>query len=301
MVSAVLYLLIAVLAAEPLGPGDFRRSLTVDGTTRSYLMHVPPRYEAPRPTPLVLSLHGACSDATMQIHFTGLNKKADDAGFIVVYPNGTGAGPVLFWNAGLARFEAAKKMPDDVAFISHVLDDVASVVNVDPKRVYATGMSNGAMMCYRLAAELSSRIAAIAPVGGTMAIDKAQPQRPVSVIHFHGTADTTVLYRGLDDGASRLIKYQAVDDTIRTWVALNGCPAEPAVHKFPDRAHDGTSVTQKTYGPGRDGAEVVLIMIEGGGHTWPGFSPLVTFLGKSTRQISANDLLWEFFQRHPRN
>ena len=299
MPSVVLHLLLAVLAAEPLGPGDFHRSLTVGDTTRSYLVHVPPRYEAGRPAALVLSLHGACSDANVQVHFCGLNRKADSAGFVVVYPNGTGAGPLLFWNAGLARFEAAKKLPDDVAFIAYVLDDVASVLNVDPKRVYATGMSNGAMMCYRLAAELSSRIAAIAPVGGTMAIDKAEPQRPVSVIHFHGTADTTVLYRGLDDRASRLIKYQSVDDTIKTWVTVNGCPAEPTIHKFPDRAHDGTSVTQKTYGPGRDGAEVALVAIEGGGHTWPGRDPMLKFLGKSTKQISADDLLWEFFQRHP--
>ncbi len=119
----------------------------------------------------------------MMARFCSLNEKADRSGFVVVYPNGTGASSFfLYWDAGGVR----GRISDDVGYMAKLLDDLATVVNVDPRRVYATGMSNGAMMCYRLASELSDRIAAIAPVAGTMAIEPCRPRRPVSVLHFHG-------------------------------------------------------------------------------------------------------------------
>jgi polyhydroxybutyrate depolymerase len=111
-------------------------------------------------------------NASMMQRFSGMNGKADEAGFIAVYPNGTGAGPFLTFNSGGVEWELVKKQPNDVTFVSQLLDDLATVVSVDPKRIYATGMSNGGMMCYRLAAELSDRIAAIAPVAGTMAVTR---------------------------------------------------------------------------------------------------------------------------------
>ena len=124
-------------------------------------------------------------NGAMMTQFCGMNKKADEAGFVAVYPNGTGAANMfLTWNAGGFVGKASDKKPDDVKFIASLLDDLATVVKVDPKRVYATGMSNGGMMCYRLAAELSDRIAAIAPVSGTIAIDKCNPRRPVSSSTF---------------------------------------------------------------------------------------------------------------------
>ena len=92
---------------------------------------------------------------------------------------------------------------------------------------------------------------------------------------------------------------KSVDETVHSWCEINGCPETPAIVDFPDKAEDGTTVKQKTFGPGKDGAEVVLFEIEGGGHTWPGQKPVVGFIGKSTLDISANDLIWEFFQKHP--
>jgi polyhydroxybutyrate depolymerase len=177
--------------------------------------------------------------------------------------------------------------------------EVASVVNVDRKRVYATGISNGGMMCYRVAAELSGRIAAIAPVSGTMAIEHYKLQRPVPVMHFHGTADRQVPWDGVSKDMNWFLELKSVEETIRLCVKANGCPEIPVITQEPNKADDGTSVERKTYGPGKDGAEVVLLTIKGGGHTWPGREPLVEFLGKSTHQISANDLMWEFFKRHP--
>ncbi len=286
------------LAADPLGPGDHTRTLKIGETTRSYLVHVPTKYDAKTPTPVVLILHGAATNGPFTVAFTGLNKKSDEAGFLAVYPNGTGpAGLLLTWNAG--GFFRKDDKYDDVAFIGKVLDDLASVANVDCKRVYATGMSNGGMMCYRLADELADRIAAIAPVAGTMAIDSYNPKRPVPVMHFHGTADKFVPFAGPGANMPEFIRFRSVEDTVKICVQANGCPEKPAVSKLPDVAGDGTSVTKKTYGPGKNGSEVVLWIIEGGGHTWPGQQPPVNFIGKATKNISANDLIWEFFQKHP--
>jgi polyhydroxybutyrate depolymerase len=279
-----------------LPPGDHVRSLKIGDHSRSYSVHVPPSYDARRPTPVVLAFHSAAMNGAAMARFCGLDEKADRSGFIVVYPDGTGSTPLFrYWDAGGVRGRPS----DDVGDVAKLLDDLATVVHVDPGRVYATGMSNGAMMCYRLAAELSGRIAAIAPVAGTMAIETCRPRRPVPVLHFHGTKDGLVLFGGPDERTPKNLKFLSVEDTIRAWAKVNECPETPVLAGMPDRAEDGTQVRVETYGPGKDGSEVILYVIEGGGHTWPGREPRLPFLGRSTKDISANDLIWDFFQRHP--
>jgi polyhydroxybutyrate depolymerase len=292
-------LLLTVLAFDPLGPGDHTRKLTVDGRERSYLVHIPPRYDHEKPTPVVLVFHGAGTNAAITVSFTGMSKKSDEAGFIAVYPNGTGFGPFLTLNAGGRQGKMAEGSADDVRYVGAILDDLATVTNVDSKRVFATGISNGGMMCYRLAAEMSDRIAAIAPVAGTIAIEECKPKRPVPVMHFHGKADKMVPFGGPDKGTPKFLTFKSVEESIAVWRKINQCPDEPTITEFPDKEDDGTKVTKKTYGPGKDGAEVVLIEIEGGGHTWPGIKSPISLIGKSTLDISANDLMWEFFQKHP--
>lgn len=284
--------------SKRLGPGDHVRKLQVNSTQRTYLMHIPAGLAPDKPVPVILALHGAGMNGPMMAWLCGLNKKSDEAGFVVIYPSGTGVGSFLTWNSGGFAGEIGEKKPDDVAFISHVLDDVATLVNVDARRVYACGMSNGAMMCYRLAAELSDRIAAIAPVAGTIAIDRSQPKRPVPVLHFHGTQDTLVPFDGPNEKLPKLIKFRSVDDSIQTWCALNGCRESPESDVL-SREGDELKVTRTTYSGGRDGSEVILIVVEGGGHTWPGRPTPARFLGKTARNISADDLIWEFFQKHP--
>jgi polyhydroxybutyrate depolymerase len=281
---------------EPLGPGDHTRTLMMGEQKREYLVHIPKGYDPKKLAPVVLALHGALMNGPMMVGFSGLNKTSDDAGFVLVYPSGTGAGPFLTWNAGGFGGKTSKGKADDVAFIGKLLDDLATVVKVDDKRVFACGISNGAMMCYRLAAELSDRIAAIAPVAGTIAIDESKPKRPVSIIHFHGTKDNLVPFETTTGKSS--FKLKGAEESVKIWVKLNGCKEEPKIDTL-SKDGDELKVIRRTYGGGKDGSEAELIVIEEGGHTWPGQQPPVSFIGKSAMNISANDLIWEFFKKHP--
>ena len=290
----------AVVAAEQFGPGDHTLSLAVGGLQRSAIVHIPPRYDRTTPMPVVLAFHGGLANADNMVRFSGLSKKADEAGFIAVYPYGTGRlQRMLTFNGGNCCGQAMINGVDDVEFTRSLLDELATAVTIDPKRVFATGMSNGGIMAYRLASELSDRIAAIAPVGGPMGTQDCSPKRPVSVIHFHGTDDDFAPFNGGRGTGLSSTHFFSVAHSIAAWVEADGCPPEPVTITLPDKAADGTTVRRTTYGPGRDGAEVVLIVIEGGGHTWPGREPRLASLGKSTLDISANDLMWDFFQRHP--
>ena len=160
--------------------GDHTRTLDQGGLERSYLVHVPPQYDPATPMPVVLAFHGGGANAGTMVTFGGLNEKADQAGFIVVYPEGTGRlERMRTFNAGNCCGHAASQQIDDVAFTRQILDDLEDIANVDRRRIFATGMSNGAMMAYRLASELSDRIAAIAPVGGPMGTKDCHPGRAV--------------------------------------------------------------------------------------------------------------------------
>jgi polyhydroxybutyrate depolymerase len=305
----VLILTLVVARSDALGPGDHTRRLTVGGRERSYLVHVPGSYDGSKPYPVVLVFHGGGSNAKQWMPFCGLNETADKAGFIAVYPNGTGKTiqgyEVFGWNGGPRRpggDDPVQNGVDDVGFTRALLDDLARVAKVDAKRVYAAGMSMGAIMVYRLASELSDRIAAVAPIAGPMGTEACDPKRPVSVIHFHGTQDEAVPFEG---GKGRLdpsgTEYYSVEHSIGSWVKADGCEGRARTDDLPDKSDDGTKATRKTYGGGKGGAEVVLIVIEGGGHTWPGreFGPELKVLGRSSKDVSANDLMWQFFEKHP--
>ncbi len=281
--------------------GSFTRTVHVDGRERSYNVHVPPGYHAATPMPVVLAFHGATSNARLMEAFCGLSATADREGFLAVYPNGTGnLANVLTWNGGDCCGYARNNNVDDVAFVRALLDDLTSAATIDPARIYAAGMSNGAQMAYRVAAEMADRIVAVAGVAGPLGLQTVKPARPVSVLHFHGTLDQFAPYQG---GVGTRSVYgacfQSVEQTIRAWTLANGCPDKPKVEFFADKVGDGTAIWRKTYGPGLAGAEVVLVVVEGGGHTWPGRPPLPAQLGVSTMNIDANEWIWEFFKKTP--
>jgi polyhydroxybutyrate depolymerase len=288
-----------------LGAGEHTRTIAVGSLQRRYRVHVPRKYDESHPTPVVVVFHGGGGNPESMVRLTGMNTKSEEAGFIVVYPFGSGFDPEqgLTFNGGGCCGYALQNKIDDVGFTRTLLDDLAKVANVDTSRLFATGLSNGGIMAYYLASELSDRIAAIAPVGGPLMMEACRPRRAVSVMHFHGTADEFAPFKGGFGkgilGRSGVTRFNSVEHSIRNWVKANGCKAEPEVVALPDKADDGMKVTRKAWGSCKDDSEVVLVEIEGGGHTWPGMDASLAMLGKSTKDISANDLMWEFFQQHP--
>jgi len=279
---------------------DLTRTLTVDGLSRSYLVHFPANHNPEQPIPVVLILHGAAQNAIAMQKLTQFDAVADREGFLTVYLNGTGPLPfALTFNAGGVLPPFDRKLPDDVRYTSAVLDDLAELTTVDPRRVFACGYSNGGMMCYRLAAELSDRIAAIGSIAGSQAIELPLPARPVPVIHFHGSQDPIVPPAGPDETIPPFLTFLSVDDTVNIWVQHNGCSESPAIEKLPNDVRDATTVIRSAYTACTHDGEVQLYWIVGGGHTWPGSGRLPNpITGRTTQDISANELLWTFFQRH---
>ncbi len=300
--TSLLTVVMMLSAADHLAAGDHRRELTVDQRERNYLVHVPKLKRPATGWPVVLIFHGGAGNANTMVRFTGLSEKADEAGFLAVYPNGTGRNDrVLTFNGGNCCGHAMNEQVDDVKFTGALLDDLEAVVKVDKRRVFATGMSNGAIMCYLLASEMADRIAAIAPVAGPMGTAGCSPSRPVPVCHFHGTDDAFAPFKG--GRGSRSISrtdFYSVEHSIQSWVKANGCRTRPETASLLRRFNDGTRVTQTTYSGGKQAAEVILYTIEGMGHTWPGGENRLRFLGPPTKNISANDVMWKFFERHAR-
>ena len=250
--------------------------------------------------PVVLAFHGGQTHPEFMRRFCGLDALAAAGRAIVVYPAGTGSREdILTWNGGNCCGQAMIDAADDVGFVGALLDALAARLPVDGRRIHATGMSNGAMMAYRLAAEMADRIASIAPVAGPMALAAIAPARPVPVLHFHGTLDQfTPREGGVGRCSVTRVSHRPVVEGILDWVHANGCPPEPRRDPIPC-TDEGITVERFTWGSGRDGAEVVFYRLEGGGHTWPGRAPDSFFLGPCALSLDANRLIWEFFQRHP--
>ncbi len=301
MIGILSILSAITFASEPLAAGDHPIDVDVAGHTRTAIVHVPPAYDPEKPTAIILCFHGGASNPRQQIKDCGLNAKADEAGFVVVYPDGSGRVPAFrTWNAGNCCGYAQQKEVDEIAFVTALLDELEDRANIDPHRIYATGISNGGMLAYHLASEMSDRIAAIASIAGPMGFEKCHPRRPVPILHFHGTKDEFVSIEG--GPGSRSVSgtdFYSVDHTLNAWVTANGCSSTAVATQMPDQSDDGMTVECHTYGGGRDGSEVIFYKIIGGGHSWPGRQLRIGFLGPSTLDISANDIMWEFFEKHP--
>jgi polyhydroxybutyrate depolymerase len=188
------------------GPGDYNFTLNHDKLKRKYIVHVPPRYNEATPLPLVLAIHGGGGSAKGSVDYFRFNPLADQENFIVVYPEGIGL-DVLgkhfgAWNGGTCCGPPYRQGVDDVQFISKMLDKLTTDYSIDSKRIYATGMSNGAIMSYGLACGLSERIAAIAPVGSIGHLGECVQSRPVPTLHIHGKADPCAIYEGCDECVS---------------------------------------------------------------------------------------------------
>ncbi len=292
-------------------PRDITLALTVAGMQRTYLLHPPPSHNRTRPAPLVIVLHGGGGTAERMVRLTneGLSRLAEREGSIAVYPNGIDK----HWNDGRwadeTGWRAQGENVDDVGFISALIEELVKTQNADPRRVYVTGVSNGGQMAHRLACELSDKIAAIAPVIAQMPAHfspRCKPARPVSVLMMPGTKDPLVPWEGgtIRLGRQTFGRVLSASETVAFWTRHNACPGPPETSWEPDRdPGDGTRVRREAYRDCRNGSEVVLYAIEGGGHTWPGGRQYLpeTIVGKTSRDIDAAGVIWEFFKKHSRN
>jgi len=264
----------------PIQTGTISGSMDFGGQTRTYLLHIPTGYYGKAHLPLVFVLHGATESNDSVENLSGMSAKADREHFIAVYPRGTGRLPT--WNAGNCCGYGVVNHVDDAGFFRALLEKLEGEYAVDRKRVYFTGISNGAMMSYRIACEMSEQVAAIAPVEGALKSD-CHPAVPVSVLIFHGTADRLVPF----NGSTRMQRYNSVAYAVDFWVRRDGCSTAPA-HEETEESH-----TDK-YSGCRDGTGVALYAIQGGRHMWPGH-PL------SGNSVPATDLMWSFFAAHPKS
>ena len=292
-------------------PGNHEMSLRVGDRSRRYIVHVPPQGSEGRALAVVLSFHGGGGTGRGMRDYARSDGLADREGFLVVYPDGTGrwGRRLLTWNAGTCCGYAHDNHVDDVAFVRALLDHLARRTPVDARRIYATGLSNGAMMAYRLAAEAGDRIAAIAPVAGGLVVDSIRSPRPVPILHIHSVDDPRALYGGglgpPFPFTNARVMHPKVDSVIARWVAFDRCPppAIPAVgetlHGRPGSATAAHTATPYSYGPCADGSEVVLWKLTGAGHVWPGgnVQPWQEYVGPATDVIDANAEMWRFFQR----
>lgn len=272
----------------------------VGARTRSAIVCAPAGPPPPAGWPLVIAFHGGNSHPEGMRRFSGLDALAAAGRAVVAYPAGTGSRPgLLTWNGGNCCGEARADGSDDVAFAATVIAAVAARMPVDPRRVHATGMSNGAMMAYRFAAERADLVASLAAVAGPLALDAITPSRPVPVVAFHGTLDQfTPLEGGIGRRSVTRVSHRPILTGLLDWVHANGCPATTQCEPIPC-SDDGITVDRFTWGPGRAGSEVVFYRFEGGGHTWPGRVPDSFYLGPSALSIDATDIICEFFARHP--
>lgn len=268
-------------------------SVMSSGVERRYVIYVPKTYNGARPTPLVISIHPAATWPKLQMEISRWNDVADEAGFIVVYPAGTGA----FFDGYSPGPHAWSGGRQDVQFITDLISKLQADYNIDPQRIYVNGMSNGGGMAYVLSCEIPDHIAAVGVVAGERppvpGKDKCRDRRPIPAIAFHGTADKLAPYLG---GTSPIAPRPF--PSIVEWAAhaakRNQCQSAPI------ETHISRSVRRLVYSNCALDADVVLYTIEGGGHTWPGGKHLAEWIaGRTTDEISASRLMWEFFAQHP--
>jgi polyhydroxybutyrate depolymerase len=259
------------------------------GRKREYVLYVPTSYDPAKPTALVISLHGAALWGAAQRETSQWDRVADEHGFIVVYPSGEAGGGPRVWHEGVGA-----EPSHDVRFISELIDTLEARYNIDPRMIYANGLSNGGGMSFALSCALSDRIAAVGMVGAALLLPFrwCTDQRPVPMIAFHGTADRAAPYQG---GFSWVAprRFPGVRAFTASWARRNRCGANPVDSVVaPD-------VTRLEYTKCADDAAVVLYTIKGGGHTWPGGQPLPEwFVGRTSNSIDASSLMWAFFRAH---
>lgn len=287
---------------------NLTETLRHEGVERTYHIHLPPGFSKDKPAPLVFALHGGGGEGRRFDQSTTqgtLTAAADKRGVVLVFPEGINKQ----WCDGRTAMLKTKKTYDDVGFISEIIDTMVKNYNIDPTRVYATGISNGGFMSVRLAMDLSEKIAAVAPVTAQIpkALKDKTPKLPISIMIVNGTKDPLVPFGG---GHIRLFRsgrsrgeILSTASTVDHFRRHNGCGKTADKSKLQDKnPDDGTNVEIEKYTDGKDGTEVVLVKVIGGGHTWPSGKQYLSprLVGTVCRDINASEMILNFFLRHSR-
>lgn len=277
---------------------------TPDGYTRHFRLYVPSSLSSQTPVPLLVALHGGMGTSTQFARNSGFDSLAESNRFIVVYPDGIGnhaeGSGLQTWNGGYCCGPAAANSVDDVGFIRAVINRVRTQFTIDPDRTYAAGHSNGAIMAYRLACELSDLIVGIGLQAGSLGVDACNPSRPVAVIHLHGTADTNHPIAGGTGTGIAGVAFRPARSAVEAFAGANLCIGMPTLTIDPSNP----DVVAATWAQCDGSTAVKYVVINGATHAWmghPGSSPLAAaYIGKPYPKLDASRAIWSFLAAHPR-
>jgi polyhydroxybutyrate depolymerase len=292
MKNCIVILLLIGLPIVCLAQQTIDYTITHDSLQREYILYVPASYTGNEPVPLLFNFHGMGGTATYQMEQEGdFRSIADTAGFLIAHPQGTLNGNVSFWNIG---FDTT--VVDDIGFTEAMIDSIGAEYTIDRDRVYSAGKSLGGFFSIHLAGQLSEKIAAIAPVAGTMTPDmynNMSPVHPTPLLQIHGTDDFNVPYNGFP------FPYLSVTEVLQYWVDYNNCNTTPIITQLPDiDTTDGSTVERHVYDGGDNGVNVEHLKVIGGMHTWPG-----SIAGDpgTNYDIDASEEIWAFLSRYDIN
>ncbi|MBI5578070.1 MAG: hypothetical protein HY895_02875 [Deltaproteobacteria bacterium] len=288
--------------------GLSRESIRYSNADRHYLISMPSTYSPEQLYPLLMVLHGGGGNAEQVLQSSDLVQRAEKEGWILVCPAGSGRLPqMLTWNVGFGFGYALERHTDDIGFVRHLVATLKSAYAIDPNRIFATGISNGGILCHMLAGHLSDQIAAIAPIAATAggrAKGQASwtippsPRHPVSVISFNGALDLSIPLEGgwqKKSWAHDPVEVWSVRQTTQFWVNHNKCN--------PSAVQEKSAVGQYeryVYPGGIGGSEVVQYVLLNQGHAWPGGKKGFRLGDAPSPNLSANELMFEFFKSHPK-
>ena len=286
------------------GPGDFSRTILSGGLERSYELHIPPGWTADGSLPLVLAFHGALSEPAQLQDVSGLDDVADQSGIVVAYPSAA----LGDWNTEclMCGSDAVVEEIDDLGLVSDLVDQLAADAGIDRRRVYAIGISNGALFVHHLACAARDVVTAAASVAATLIAPEHVPPcgdgRAVPIVFFHGSDDTFFPPEGGLAGNNVVnVRLLSIEESVESWVERDGCEGDPQITPLPDTEADETTVVRAVHENCDGDSAVVYYAITGGGHTWPG-SPVPSggALGRTSRDVSASAVVVDFFLAHAR-